>query len=107
LPKPSKMPTERNAQLEQANRTLNQLQAELRALEKKHKCRSALSDHLSGFYEEIEKLAKGRTLVEATTLVVDKPMTSSLETKDRAPFVSRYPCAGRMNREVPTGCYGK
>lgn len=68
----SKKQVERAAQLEQATKVLGQLQTELKALRKKKQSCSDLSNHLTGFYEEINKLAKGRAILEATSLIVDR-----------------------------------
>jgi len=70
LAKPSKKQIERSSQLGQAKRILNQLRSELKALEKNRENHGSLASHLEGFYAEIAVLAKGRTLVEATPLVV-------------------------------------
>jgi hypothetical protein len=72
LAKSKKLRIDRTAQLENANKSLEQLQKQLKALRKKAKTRHALANHLVGFYNEIDKLAKGRTMVEATPLVVDQ-----------------------------------
>jgi hypothetical protein len=72
LAKPSKKETERTSQLERVKKSLNQLLGEQKALEKKQEAHANLSSHLEGFYAEIAILAKGKTLVEVTPLVVDQ-----------------------------------
>jgi hypothetical protein len=72
LPKPSKRDAARSTQLEEATKILGQLQADLKALRQKRRSCSDLSNHLTGFYDEINKLAKGRAIIEATHLVVEQ-----------------------------------
>jgi len=72
LAKPTKRQIERASQLEKAEKVLKQLRRESKALEEGKGKHGSLSSHLEGFYAEIAVLAKGKTLVEATPLVVDQ-----------------------------------
>lgn len=98
--KRSKRSSERRSQLAEARRVLNQLQAELNIVEKKDDQRYNLADHLAGFYEEIDKLAKGRTLVEATSLVVDQVNDIIRDAKE---VVENDIYLGRIKEFVPAG----
>lgn len=70
MAKLSKKKIERASQLDQAKKVLKQLRSESKALGEGKENHSNLSSHLDGFYAEIAVLAKGKTLVEATDLVV-------------------------------------
>jgi hypothetical protein len=48
--------------------------------EKKKKC-DRLASHLTGFYEEVDKLAKGKSLLEATDLIVEHANNIVRESK--------------------------
>jgi hypothetical protein len=56
--------------LEIANSAIARLQDELRAVNKLTNRRDALVSHLAGFYQEIDKLTKGKTLLPVTPLMV-------------------------------------
>lgn len=62
----------RRAQLAAAKAAVDRLQTELREISRREKGRESLADHLGGFYEEIDKLAKGKAMLEATTLAVNE-----------------------------------
>lgn len=100
MARPSKKRSERASQLEQANKILGELQAELKALRKTAKKCSDLSNHLTGFYEEINKLAKGRALVEATSLVVDQ---ANDIIRDAKQIVENDVYLDRIKEFVPAG----
>jgi hypothetical protein len=100
LAKLSKKRVERAAQLDQANKTFAELQAELKALRKKAKACSGLSNHLMGFYDEISRLAKGRTLVEATSLVVEQ---ANDIIRDAKQIVENDVYLDRIKEFVPAG----
>ena len=55
--------TRRTLQLESSQATAEKLEGELRAARKTAKRSEALSNHSEGFYDEINKLAKGKRLV--------------------------------------------
>lgn len=100
MAKPSKKQVERAAQLEQANKVLKELLAELKALRKKSKACSDLSNHLTGFYDEISRLAKGRTLIEATTIVVEQ---ANDIIRDAKTIVENDVYLDRIKEFVPAG----
>jgi hypothetical protein len=100
LARPSKKQTERATQLEQAKRTVAQVQAELKTLRKQAKDCSRLSNHLTGFYDEISRLAKGRTLVEATSLVVEQ---ANDIIRDAKQIVENDVYLDRIKEFVPAG----
>jgi|HubBroStandDraft_4_1064222.scaffolds.fasta_scaffold02522_10 hypothetical protein len=62
----------RQNQLRDARRVVKTLEGHLRSTRQTLDLRDALSSHSMGFYEEVNKLAKGRALLEATTLVMDQ-----------------------------------
>jgi len=100
LAKSNKLRIERAAQLEKAKKSLEQLQAELKTLRKKAKSREALANHLVGFYNEIDKLAKGRSLMEATPLVVDQANDIIRDSKQ---IVENDVYLDRIKEFVPAG----
>lgn len=100
MAKSKKLRAERTAQLEKAKNTLEQLQVELRTLRKKAKSREALANHLVGFYNEIDKLAKGRSLIEATPLVVDQ---ANDIIRDAKQIVENDVYLDRIKEFVPAG----
>lgn len=96
----SKKQVERTAQLEQANKVLGQLQTQLKALRKKKQGCSDLSNHLTGFYEEINKLAKGRAILEATSLIVDQ---ANDIVRDAKQIVENDVYLDRIKEFIPAG----
>lgn len=100
MPTPTKKHIERASQLDQAKKILSKLRGELRALEKNEENHSNLSSHLEGFYAEIATLAKGKTLVEATTLVVDQ-MNDII--RDAKKIVQNDVYLDRIKEFVPAG----
>jgi hypothetical protein len=63
---------QRMKQLETANSAIARLQTELRIVNKLVRRREALVSHLEGFYQEIDKLTKGKTLLPVTPLMVEQ-----------------------------------
>ena len=77
-PNADKVPPElrrrRTQQLEIAKAAAERLETALHSARDKSERSEALANHLSGFYgfyEEVDKLAKGKALVEATDLIVE------------------------------------
>lgn len=62
----------RTAQLENAQRAVTRLQEDLCVLRKSSASHRELSSHLDGFYEEIDKLTKGKALMEVTPLMLEQ-----------------------------------
>lgn len=96
----SKNVRERTEQLSKAKEALGNLQAELMTLRKRARSRGTLWNHLVGFYDEIDKLAKGRTLVEATPLVVDR---ANEVIRDAKQIVENDVYLDRIKEFVPAG----
>jgi hypothetical protein len=63
---------EREKQLQVAKDALERLQKEAREARDLSARRVSLTEHLRGFYEEVDKLTKGKALIEATPLIVDQ-----------------------------------
>lgn len=72
----------RKRQLKDAERVLKTLQNELRSVNKLVARSDALASHSGGFYDEVEKLTKGRGLIEATDLITKKANEVIREAKD-------------------------
>ena len=60
----------------------------------------ALSNHLVGFYEEVDKLAKGRSLLEATSLIVEQ---ANDIIRDAKSIIGDEPYLDRIKEFVPAG----
>lgn len=60
----------RLAQLEDARVVVGTLEEMRRELRERSRRRSDLADHLDGFYEEVDKLAKGKAMLEVTPLIL-------------------------------------
>ena len=58
--------------LEAAESAIRRLEEELRMLRKTATTCAVLSSHLGGFYEEIDKLTKGKALIPVTDLIVER-----------------------------------
>ena len=87
-------------QLESARMAVGMLEEALRAGRKAAKRHDALSSHLSGFYEEIDKLAKGKTLLEVTDLVVEQ---ANDIIRDAKSIVQGDTYLNRVKEFVPAG----
>src|SRR5690349_5497199 len=53
-----------------ADKSVERLSAKLQEIRSLRRRTTDLSDHLAGFYEEVDKLAKGKALLEVTPLVM-------------------------------------
>src|SRR5258708_16061393 len=62
----------RNRQLVDARIVVKALGGDLRTIRSTMKLCDSLSSHSNGFYEEVNKLAKGKALLEVTKLVMDQ-----------------------------------
>jgi len=74
--------TRRTMQLENSQAAVKKLEGELKDVRKTAKRCETLTNHSEGFYDEINKLAKGKTLVEATPLFVDQANDIIRDAKD-------------------------
>src|ERR1700689_3653359 len=61
----------RKKQLEDTQAAAAKLEIAVRAARDKDERCEALTSHLLGFYEEVDKLTKGKALLEATDLIVE------------------------------------
>lgn len=96
----SELRTRRALQLENSQAAVEKLEGELRAARKTAKRCEALSNHSEGFYDEINKLAKGKTLVETTPLFVDQANDIIRDAKD---IVKNDVYLDRTKEFVPAG----
>src|SRR5258708_6722087 len=62
----------RKAQLDEVRLVVGKRGGLLREVSRRQRRRDDLADHLAGFYEEIDKLAKGKALLEVTPLVLEE-----------------------------------
>jgi hypothetical protein len=67
-----KLMGQRTTQLEEARIALKKIQKALKVTHETAQRRKALSSHAFGIYEEVNKLAKGKTLNEVTSLLVEQ-----------------------------------
>jgi hypothetical protein len=67
--------------------------------EKRKKC-ERLASHLAGFYEEVDKLAKGKALLEATDLIVEHANNIVRESKG---LIQGDPYLDQIKEFVPAG----
>ena len=91
---------QRSQQLEIAKRAVDALQEKLRIILRNAKSCAALSNHLEGFYEEIDKLAKGKTLVPVTDLVVQE---ANDIVRDAKALITSDTYLDRVKEFVPAG----
>lgn len=92
--------THRTMQLENSQAAVKKLEGELKDVRKTAKRCETLANHSEGFYDEINKLAKGKTLVEATPLFVDQANDIIRDAKD---IVTSDVYLDRIKEFVPAG----
>jgi hypothetical protein len=90
----------RMKKLETANSAIAHLQAELRTVKGLTNLRNALVSHLEGFYQEIDKLTKGRTLLPVTPLMVEQANDVIRDAKE---VVTDDTYLERIKEFVPAG----
>jgi len=90
----------RTGQLENAKLAVERLEKALNAFENDTVRHRALSSHLQGFYEEIDKLTKSKALVEATDLVVQQ---SNYIIQDAKDLIKGDVHLDRVKEFVPAG----
>jgi hypothetical protein len=83
-----------------AERELARLDEAVRLARDKKIRHEALTSHLAGFYGEIDKLAKGRSLMEATPLIVEQVNDI---IRDAKAIVEGDPYLDRVKEFVPAG----
>lgn len=90
----------RKKKLEIANSAISRLQGEFRTVNKLVLRRDALVSHLEGFYQEIDKLTKGKTLLPVTPLMVEQANDIIRDAKE---FVTGDTYLDRIKEFVPAG----
>ena len=90
----------RAAQLENAKVVVERLEKTMNAFENDAVRHKALSSHLQGFYDEIDKLTKSKALVEATDLVVQQ---SNYIIQDAKELIKDDVHLDRVKEFVPAG----
>jgi hypothetical protein len=91
---------QRMKKLETANSAIARLQAELRTVTRLTNSRNALVSHLDGFYQEIDKLTKGRALLPVTPLMVEQANDIIRDAKE---VVTDDTYLDRIKEFVPAG----
>lgn len=92
--------TRRAEQLQTAEAELTKLEEAVRVARERTVRHEALSNHLVGFYNEVDKLAKGRSLLEATSLIVEQ---ANDIIRDAKGIVDGDPYLDRIKEFVPAG----
>jgi hypothetical protein len=92
--------TRRAEQLQTAEAELTKLEEAVRVARERTVRHDALSNHLVGFYNEVDKLAKGRSLLEATSLIVEQ---ANDIIRDAKGIVDGDPYLDRIKEFVPAG----
>ena len=90
----------RSDQLEKVQVAVQQLEQRLQTERNNARTYAELTSHLDGFYEEIDKLAKGRAMLEATDLVVE---TSNSIIRDAKSIIVDDNYMERVKEFVPAG----
>jgi len=96
----NKLLAKRTPQLENARIVADKLEKEVRLNQKTAKRCQALSSHTLGIYEEVNKLAKGRTMMEVTPLLVEQ---ANDIIRDAKAIVSEDVYLDRIKEFVPAG----
>jgi hypothetical protein len=92
--------TRRAEQLRTAEAELTKLEDAVSVARERTVKHNALSNHLVGFYNEVDKLAKGRSLLEATSLIVEQ---ANDIIRDAKSIVEGDPYLDRIKEFVPAG----
>ena len=92
--------TRRENQLEQVRVAVQKLEQRLQTERNSAKKYAELTSHLDGFYEEIDKLAKGKAMLEVTDLVVE---TANNIVRDAKSIIVDDAYLGRVKEFVPAG----
>ena len=90
----------RTKMLETTNSAITLLQNELKAVKKLRSRRDALVSHLAGFYQEIDKLTKGKTLLPVTPLMVEQANDIIRDAKE---VVTGDTYLDRIKEFIPAG----
>ena len=92
--------TRRSGQLEQVQVAVQKLEQRLQGERNSARTYAELTSHLDGFYEEIDKLAKGKAMLEATDLVVE---TTNNIVRDAKSIIVDDSYMERVKEFVPAG----
>lgn len=90
----------RNEQMQTARLATRRLRDATRPLKKLSLQRQGLASHLEGFYAEVDKLAKGRTMLEVTPLILDQ---ANEIIRDAKAIVTGDVYLDRIKEFVPAG----
>lgn len=90
----------RSRQMEVAKASIGRLQQALRDVRSLSARREMLSSHVEGFYQEIDKLTKGKALLEVTPLMVDQ---ANDIIRDAKQIVAGDTYLDRIKEFVPAG----
>lgn len=90
----------RKKQLEDTQAAVAKLEIALRSARDKDERCEALTSHLLGFYEEVDKLTKGKALLEATDLIVEH---ANDVVRDAKTLIEGDPHLDRIKEFVPAG----
>jgi hypothetical protein len=78
----------------------SRLASQIGSIEQKLAACKALAHHIAGFYEEVDKLAKGKALMAATDLSVD---SANSIVRDAKTMIRGDPHLDRIKEFVPAG----
>jgi hypothetical protein len=90
----------RRTQLEEAQTALRVLEESLSSARENSKRRTSLAHHLGGFYNEVDKLAKGKSMIEATPLIVEEANDIIRDAKE---MIKGDVFLDRVKQFVPAG----
>ena len=97
---PAKANQRRAEQLEITQGAADRLETALRSISEKEEQCSSLADHISGFYQEVDKLTKGKTPFPATDLIVEQV---NIIVRDAKNLIEGDPYLDRIKEFVPAG----
>ncbi len=92
--------TRRIGQLEQVQAAIQELEKRLETELSNARTHAELTSHLDGFYEEIDKLTKGKAMLEVTHLVVE---TTNNIIRDAKTIIVDDAYMARVKEFVPAG----
>ena len=90
----------RSGQLEEVQVAVRKLEQRLQTERNNARTYAELTSHLEGFYEEIDKLAKGKAMLETTDLVVE---TTNIIIRDAKGIIVDDSYMERVKEFVPAG----
>lgn len=90
----------RTRQLQSVRSAIPRIEEQARAVQKNARVLNDLSSHLKGFYEEIDKLTKGKALIPVTDLIVERVNDI---VRDAKSIVQKDTYLERVKEFVPAG----